>query len=78
MGKNGGLVLNTRGYRIYAIGVGSSHSDRECPIWLKSKKDLKEEEKQFSPRLWAFAMNLSRKTVVRDSGCYEEDSEDED
>ena len=55
-----------------------THSDRECPIWLKSKKGLKEEDKQFGPWLQAFASNLSRKIVVQLSGCCEEDSGDED
>ena len=55
-----------------------THSDRECPVWLKSKKGLKEEGRKFGPWLWAFALNLSRKIVVRVSGCYGEDSRDDD
>lgn len=55
-----------------------THSDRECPIWLRSKRLLKEDDRQFGPWLWAFTPNLARKTVVWVASFGEEDSEDKE
>lgn len=42
-----------------------THSDKECPTWLKSKGSLKDGDKQFGTWLRASAPNPSRKTVIR-------------
>ncbi|KAK7816576.1 hypothetical protein CFP56_043919 [Quercus suber] len=55
-----------------------THMDRECPIWLRGKHVLKEDDKQFGSWMRAMTPNLARKSVVKVAGFEEDDSETED
>ena len=79
MDTNGGLVssMHERLRNICYWCGKLTHSDKECPTWLKSRRTLKEGDKQFGPWLRAFMPNLSRKMVIRVLGFDEDDNGDE-
>lgn len=51
--------------------------DRECPIWLKSKKVLREVNQKFGSWMMATTPNLARKNVIKVAGFDNDDSKDE-
>ena len=50
-----------------------THSDRECPLWVKSRGTLKVENQQFGVWLRATTPNPSQKTMIRVSGLDDEE-----
>ena len=49
-----------------------THGDRECPLWIKSRGTLKDEDQQFGAWLRATAPNPFKKTIIRVPGLDEE------
>nr|POE46508.1 hypothetical protein CFP56_66987 [Quercus suber] len=54
-----------------------THSDKECPLWEKSRGNLKAKDQQFGSWLRASTPNPTRRTVIRVAG-FEEDELNED
>ena len=52
-----------------------THTDRECPTWVRGKHTLKEVEQQFRSWIRVTTPNLAWKSVVRVAGLEEDDSE---
>ncbi|XP_075645403.1 uncharacterized protein LOC142616429 [Castanea sativa] len=51
-----------------------THSDRECPMWVKSRGTLKVEDQQFGAWLRAVTLSMSHRTVIRVPGMDEEEN----
>nr|POE98626.1 hypothetical protein CFP56_66598 [Quercus suber] len=50
-----------------------THSDKECPLWEKSKDNLKAGDQQFGSWLRASTPNPFRRTVIRVAGFDEDE-----